>query len=164
MNPGRLRLDDFFRMSRLSIPLRLIILSGALLIALFGTNLYMNREMKLGADALLAESQYVENLRTASDAERAFYDVKYWLTDAAVSLLNLSEQRAREAQARFEEQLTKLEPLNAEAVSAIRNEMAQLMTRAIEAVNAYAEDRRVIGNTLMAQARVHMRAIDDGLG
>lgn len=164
MNPKRLRLDNFFRMSRLSIPLRLIILSGALLIALIGTNVYMNWEMKLGADALLAESRYVENLRTASDAERAFYDVKYWLTDAAVSLLNLSEQRAREAQARFEEQLTKLEPLNAEAVGAIRNEMAHLMTRAIEAVNAYAEDRRVIGNTLMAQARVHMRAIDEGLG
>ena len=42
---------------------------------------------------------------------KGLYDVKYWLTDAAVSLLNLSEQRAREAQARFEEQLTKLEPL-----------------------------------------------------
>ena len=163
MNPERLRPGDLFRMSRLSIPLRLVILSGALLIALIGTNFYLNREMKLGAEALLAESRYVENLRTASAAEQAFGDVKYWLTDAAVSLLNLSEQRAREAQSRLDSQLTALEPLDAETVSAIRSEIAQLMTRALEAVNAYAEDRRVIGNMLMSQARVHMRAVDENL-
>lgn len=163
MNPGWLRLDDVLRMSRLSIPVRLVILSGALLIALIGTNFYMNREMKLGADALVAESRYIENLRTASAAEKAFGDLKYRLTDAAVSLLNLPEQRAREARARLEDQLTVLEPHDTATVSAIRKEIAQLMTRALEAVNAYAEDRRVIGNTLMAQARVHMSAVDGNL-
>jgi len=150
-------------LSRLSIPFRLVLLSVALLATLVGTNIYLNRELKLGADTLVAESRYVENLRMAREAEKAFSDMKYWLTDAAVSLLNLPEQRAREAKARLDKELTELEPHGPEAVNAIRSEVEQLMPRALEAVNAYAEDRRVIGNMLMSQARVHIAAVDQKL-
>jgi signal transduction histidine kinase/DNA-binding response OmpR family regulator/HAMP domain-containing protein len=138
-------------------------LAAALLVTLVGTNIFFNRELRLGADALLAESRYVENLRTASAAEKAFGDLKYWLTDAAVSLLNLPEQRAREAKERLDQQLTVLEPRDAGTVAAIRKDIDQLMGRALEAVNAYADDRRVIGNTLMADARVHMAAVERNL-
>lgn len=163
MTPRRLPSFSVPQLSRLSIPLRLVILSGALLATLVGTNIYMNRELKLGADALLAESRYINNLRAASAAETAFGDLKYWLTDAAVSLLNLPEQWAREAKVRLEQQLAALEPHDPDVVRAVRRDVDQLMTRSIDAVEAYAEDRRVIGNTLMAQARVHMAAIEKNL-
>ena len=125
MKPGRLQSFEALRLSRLSISLRLIILSGALLAILVGTNTFMNRELKLGADALLAESRYIENLRAASAAEKAFGDLKYWLTDAALSLLNLPEQRAREAKARLGEQLAALKPHNPAAVKTNASEDAQ---------------------------------------
>ena len=37
------------------------------------------------------------------------------------------------------------------------------MARAFEAVDAYTNDRRVIGNSLMAVARVHISAVDERL-
>ena len=163
MTPDRLSQRKLPGLTRLSIPFRLVLLSTALLATLIGTNIYMNRELQLGADALVAESRYVDNLRMASEAEKAFGDVKYWLTDAAVSLLNLPEQRAREAKARLDKQLKALEPFGPETVNAIRTEVEQLTPRALEAVNAYAEDRRVIGNMLMSQARVHIAAVDQNL-
>jgi signal transduction histidine kinase/DNA-binding response OmpR family regulator len=147
-------------MSRLSIPARLVLLSAALLGVLIATNIYLNRELKDGADALVAEARYVETLRTASAAEKAFGDLKYWLTDLAVSLLNLSEEKAREAKRRLDDQLATLEPYDAVAVAAIRREVDALMARAFEAVDAYTSDRRVIGNSLMAVARVHISAVD----
>jgi signal transduction histidine kinase/DNA-binding response OmpR family regulator len=150
-------------MSRFSITARLVLLSAALLIILIATNLYLNRELKDGADALVAEARYVETLRTASDVEKSFGDLKYWLTDLAVSLLNLSEERARDAKRRLDDQLTTLEPYDAIAVGAIRQEVDALMTRALAAVDAYTDDRRVIGNMLMAEARVHITAVDDQL-
>src|ERR1044072_8289819 len=100
-------------MSRFSIPARLMLLSAALLIILVATSIYLNRGIKEGADALVAEGRYVETLRTASAAEKSFGDLKYWLTDLAVSLLNLSEQRAQEARGRLNEQLAALEPYDA---------------------------------------------------
>jgi signal transduction histidine kinase/DNA-binding response OmpR family regulator/HAMP domain-containing protein len=150
-------------MSRLSITARLVLLSAALLIILIATNFYLNRGLKDGADALVAEARYVETLRTASAAEKSFGDLKYWLTDLAVSLLNLSEEKARDAKGRLDGQLTALEPYDAGAVAAIRKEVDALMARAFEAVDAYTNDRRVIGNSLMAVARVHISAVDEQL-
>jgi signal transduction histidine kinase/DNA-binding response OmpR family regulator len=152
-----------FGMSRLSIPARLMLLSAALLIILIATSIYLNRRIKDGADALVAEARYVEILRTASAAEKSFGDLKYWLTDLAVSLLNLSEQKARDAERQFDAHLATLEPYDATTVAAIRNEVDGLMTRAFEAVDAYTDDRRVIGNMLMADARVHVTAVDGQL-
>jgi hypothetical protein len=72
-------------MSRLSITARLVLLSAALLVILIATNFYLNRGLKDGADALVEEARYVETLRAASAAEKSFGDLKYWLTDLAVS-------------------------------------------------------------------------------
>jgi signal transduction histidine kinase/CheY-like chemotaxis protein len=150
-------------MSRLSIPARLMLLSAALIVILVATSIYLNREIKRGADALVAEARYVEILQTASAAEKSFGDLKYWLTDLAVSLLNLSEQRARDAREQFDAHLTTLEPYDPGAVAAIRTEVDGLMTRAFKAVDAYTDDRRVIGNMLMSDARVHVTAVDEQL-
>ncbi|WP_119304352.1 PAS-domain containing protein [Dongia deserti] len=152
-----------FGMSQLSIPARLMLLSAALIVILVATSIYLNRGIKEGADALVAEARYVEVLQTASAAEKSFGDLKYWLTDLAVSLLNLSEQKARDARRQFDAHLTTLEPYDPTAVAAIRREVDGLMTRAFEAVDAYTDDRRVIGNMLMADARVHVTAVDDQL-
>jgi signal transduction histidine kinase/DNA-binding response OmpR family regulator len=147
-------------MSRLSIPTRLVLLSSVLLLILAGTSSLLSRSLNQNAMALGDEAHYVEVLRTASTTEKAFGDLKYWLTDLAVSLLNLSEERANEAKRTLDEQLTALEPYDPAAISAIRHDLDQLMARALEAVNAYTDDRRVIGNSLMAAARVHIFAID----
>ena len=152
-----------FGMSRLSIPARLMLLSAALIVILVATSIYLNRGIKQGADALVAEARYVEILHTASAAEKSFGDLKYWLTDLAVSLLNLSEQKARDARRQFDAHLTTLEPYDPAAVAAIRREVDALMTRAFEAVDSYTDDRRVIGNMLMADARVHVTAVDEQL-
>ena len=157
----RIRLDA--GMSRLSIPARLLLLSSVLLLILAGTSIFLTRSLNQNAKALDTEARYVEILRTASATEKAFGDLKYWLTDLAVSLLNLSEERANEAKHMLDEQLTVLEPYDPATIAVIRHELGELMTRALDAVNAYTDDRRVIGNSLMAAARVHIFAIDQRL-
>jgi signal transduction histidine kinase/CheY-like chemotaxis protein len=149
--------------SRLSISARLVLLSSVLLLILAGTSIFLSRNLNQNAKALANEAHYVEVLRTASTAEKSFGDLKYWLTDLAVSLLNLSEQRANEAKRVFDEQLAVLEPHDPATVAAIRRDLGELMIRALEAVDAYTDDRRVIGNSLMAAARVHIFAIDQRL-
>jgi len=150
-------------LSRLSISARLVLLSTVLLAILFGVSALLSRGLNNSDAALAEEAKYVEVLRTASAAQKAFGDVKYWLTDLAVSLLNLSEEKARKAKTRFEAELDVLEPIDPAAIAAIRRNLDSVMSRSLEAVDAYAEDRRVIGNSTMAMARVHIIAVDERL-
>src|SRR5262249_1835054 len=76
---------------------------------------------------------------------------------------NFSEERANESKRALDQQLDALEPADPAAVKAIRYDLGQLMGRALEAIDAYTADRRVIGNSLMAAARVHIVAIDQQL-
>src|SRR5262249_9139381 len=122
-----------------------------------------SHELNNSAAALGAEARYAEVLRNTGSAEKAFGDLKYWLMDLAVSLLNLPEQRANEARRALDEQLTTLQPYDPASVAVIRHEVEELMGRALSAVDAYADEHRVIGNALMAQARVHIAAVDQTL-
>jgi signal transduction histidine kinase/DNA-binding response OmpR family regulator len=150
-------------MARWSVATRLLVLSAVLVGALVGTSLYLNRRLSDAATAIGQEGRYVELLRTASAAEKSFGDLKYWLTDLAVSLLNLSETKADEARRALDQQLAALEPFDQAGVAAIRSERDQLIERAMAAVDAYSQDNRVVGNALMAQARQHIAAIDHRL-
>jgi len=150
-------------MSRLSIPARLVLLCSLLILILVGVSSFLSRELNQSSEALAAEAHYSEILRSASAAETAFGDLKYWLTDLAVSLLNLSEENANEAKRSLQAQLAVLELYDKPAVDTIRREVDALASRALEAVDAYTADRRVIGNSLMAQARVHVAAVDETL-
>src|SRR3546814_2047973 len=105
-------------------------------------------------------ARFIEVLTTANEANKAFGDLKYWLADLAVSLLIRAEQEAMAARGRLESRLDVLAPYAPEAVAAIRNDVAALTGQAMEGVDAYTDDRRVVGNSLMAQSRIHIAAVD----
>jgi signal transduction histidine kinase len=90
--------------------------------------------------------------------------MRYWMTDLAVSQLTLSERNAEAARKRMEEHLGKLAPWNTERIAAVRGEVAQYDEFADKAVDEYTNDRRVIGNSLLAQARQHSVVVDQLLG
>ena len=148
-------------MTRLSIAARLIFLATILVAFLVATNAFMSRQLAQNADAVKAEVAFVEVLTLASDANAQYGDLKHWLTDLAVSLLMNSEREALDARDRLVDRLESLEPHAADEVAAIRRELDGLMKQAFEAVDAYSEDERVLGNSLMAVARSHIRAIDE---
>ncbi len=160
---GHSRLDPGGALSRLSISTRLVLLSSVLLAILVGVSVLLSHSIDNSARALTKEAHYVEVLRNASATQRSFGDLKYWLTDLAVSLLNLSETRARQAKKDFEKNLVTLEPYDPAAVDAIRGELDDVMSVSLNAVDAYTQDRRVIGNSIMAQARTHIAVVDKQL-
>jgi signal transduction histidine kinase/CheY-like chemotaxis protein len=147
-------------MSRFSILTRLSILSAALLAILVASNLFLDHRLARNAETIADEAELVGLITTANAASKSFGDLKFWLTDLAVSLLVLSERNATAAHDALNRRLAALEPHDPEAVNAIRGELALLMREALRAVDAYTADQRVIGNSLMAKARVHIQNID----
>ena len=74
-------------MARFSILFRVVLLSTVLLAVLVGSTLFLSRQISEDADAFRREAQIVSTLTTANAASKSFGDLKYWLTDLAVSLL-----------------------------------------------------------------------------
>lgn len=148
------------RLADRKIPLRLICLSAALLGALLISVAFM-------AHDLLDNQQRVEEANArfhmfdeAARAHRHFSEVRYWLTDLSVSLLTLSERRAQAARTALEEDLSRIKLFAPDAAETIQQGSAAYYEKAMQAVDAYTADNRVMGNTLLAAARVHSDEID----
>jgi signal transduction histidine kinase/HAMP domain-containing protein len=151
-------------LGRVTIRARLILLSSALLIILVATNLYLTRKLSTNAAGMVETSELLRTIEQANNAQIAFGEVRYWMTDLAVSLLTLPEANAKAARARMERYLDQLALRKPDRIAPVRAELAQYDELAAKAVDEYTADRRVIGNTLLAQARQHSVAVDQLLG
>src|SRR6266576_826449 len=151
-------------LGRMTIRTRLILLSSALLIILVATNLYLTRKLSTNSAGMVEAADLLKTIEQANNAQLAFGEVRYWMTDLAVSLLTLPEANAKAARTRMERYLDQLAPRKPERIGTVRKELAQYDELAAKAVDEYTNDRRVIGNTLLAQARQHSVAVDKLLG
>ncbi len=147
-------------MSRLTIRARLIILSGALLCMLVATNLYLTRKLANNSAAVATETELSGIIESANGARIAFGEMRYWLADLAVSLLTPSERNASAARDRMDGYLDQLALRKPKLVAAVRAERGEFEKSANDAVDRYTNDQRVIGNSLLAQARDHSVRVD----
>ena len=103
--------------NRLTIRVRLILLSAVLLGVLVGTNLYLSRILANNSQAVARATELVDLIVVANDARVAFGDVRYWTADLAVSLLTASERNAAAARDRMNRRLDRLAVQNPEPVA-----------------------------------------------
>jgi signal transduction histidine kinase/DNA-binding response OmpR family regulator/HAMP domain-containing protein len=146
-----------------TIRARLIFLSGALLCLLIATNLYLTSKLAGNSAAVAKETELSGIIDSASNARIAFGEMRYWLTDLAVSLLTQSERNARTARSRMDGYLDQLATRKPELVAAVRAERDQFERAANDAVDRYTNNQRVIGNSLLAEARNHSIKVDQSL-
>jgi len=148
-------------MTQLTIRTRLIMLSSALLLVLAATTGYLTHTLADEAAATAKAADLLAVADQASSARIAFGELRYWNTDLAVSQLTLSEQKAAAARGRMEGDLDRLAGHKPERVARVRSELAEYAQFAGKAVDAYTNDQRVIGNSLLAQARQHSLILDE---
>jgi signal transduction histidine kinase/CheY-like chemotaxis protein/HAMP domain-containing protein len=148
-------------MSRLTIRSRLIMLSGVLLCMVIATNLYLTNKLANNSAAVAKETELSGVIESANGARIAFGEMRYWLTDLAVSLLTPSERNAAAARGRMDGYLDQLALRKPKLVAAVREERNEFETTANEAVDKYTNDQRVLGNSLLAQARDHSVKVDN---
>jgi signal transduction histidine kinase/HAMP domain-containing protein len=147
-------------MARLTIRTRLILLTCAGLFVLIATNAYLTTKLAENSAGMITASELLKSIEQANGAQIAFGEMRYWMTDLAVSQLLMAERNAASARARVERHLDELQPWNSQRIAAVRSEVAQYADLAGKAIEEYTGDRRVIGNSLLAQARQHSLIAD----
>jgi signal transduction histidine kinase len=148
-------------MSHVSIRARLIFLSVLLLLILAVSSALLIRELMRHSQSLAEQARLVSIVRTATTASKHFGDLKYWLTDLAITQLASSQQNAAAAKARLDEDLKAIAAVHPEGVAAIGREVGALTELARRAGEAYSGDDSDEGNALLAQARSRILNIDD---
>jgi signal transduction histidine kinase/CheY-like chemotaxis protein len=147
----------------MSIPIRLAAISVLLLTGLIVTNAIVIRELNENSRRITVATDLFAELEAASAASTAFGKVRYWLTDLSVSLLTISERNAQAARQELQRHLDTLASYNPTLAADLGRETDAYMAKAREAADAYTEDNRVIGNTLLAKARDHSTAVEQRL-
>ena len=137
-----------------------MLLCTCLLAVLIGSNIYLNRALSSSTDTLVEETRLVGVMTNANAAANAFGDLKYWLTDLAASLLVRSELEAENARERLDAELDLLSPYKPEVVDTIRADVDKMVEQSLNAVDAYTDSQRVMGNTLMAASRSYIMKVD----
>ena len=146
--------------ARAYIRMRLVLLSVTLMGMTVGTNFYLSHTLESAAQAALQSDELVGVIGATNAVRAAYADLRYWLTDLAVSLLSLSEHNADEARARLQIALNLLGKHEPAVAATVRSEAALFDEAAKRAVDAYTDDQRVVGNSLLAEARQHGVKLD----
>ena len=128
---------------------------------LVATNLYLTSKLANNSAAVAKETELSGIIDSANSARIAFGEMRYWLTDLAVSLLTQSERNAAAARSRMDGYLDQLALRKPKLVAAVRAERNEFEKSANDAVDRYTNDQRVLGNSLLAQARDHSVKVDE---
>jgi PAS domain S-box-containing protein len=147
----------------LSIRSRLMVLSLLLITSLIVTNLVLINQTRLQNGLIAQQARNLDLIVRADAATQTFGDLKYWLTDLALSQLVLSEQNAQTARQRLTEQLAELERDLPDPLAGLAGQLEQLSEVFSDAAESYARDDHLVGNALMARGRGHILAVDSVL-
>ena len=148
-------------MSSLSIRARILALAGMLLGVVVGTNVYLTHKLADSSNAVMETGELSRTIDAANGARIAFGEMRYWLTDLAVSLLTPSERNAAAARERMDRFLDALGDRKPELVAELRTQRAAYEKSANDAVDEYTADHRILGNQLLAQARERSVKVDN---
>ncbi len=121
------------------------------------------QQRALEQQAVLLSDQKVifQRLNNVTELSFQFADVRYWLADLSVSWLNDSEENAESALSAVVELLVNVQ--DRELAESIDERVNSYYEKMIAAVDAYVEENRVLGNSLMADARRQALTIDQDL-
>jgi len=172
------------KFSHIKIRTKLMLLSGALLVALLGVsglggttiiglqaditgiernipNINDKDDTNSVINNLNKQQGALDRLSVTQAALREFGELKYWMTDLSASWLNNSETAATQAKGRLTKILKEdLSVFDADGAKSVEGHVGKIFDLGIQAVDAYADGNRVLGNSLLANARREVRAAD----
>eukprot|EP00752_Nemacystus_decipiens_P017655 g15826.t1 len=112
------------------------------------------READLLINEVVAQQgEKFEQLQSVIAAKEQFEMLRYWMADLAVGWLSDSEDEAGTALAAVVEDLDLLAEAYPDSVAFIRPRVATYHAVMLEAVDAYVDDKRVLGNAKSARGR-----------
>jgi len=147
----------------LNIGAKIILLNGFVLLLLAGSLLYIFSELGK-ANAVIQEQQdTMAHLEAVSTASSTFSQLRYWMTDLAVSWQNEAEDNAMANKAKLDKILKGLKKSEPKLVAKIQPKVENFTEKLMSSVDAYIDENRVLGNSMVSDGRSEAVSIDEEL-
>jgi methyl-accepting chemotaxis protein len=147
----------------LNIGAKIILLNGFILLLLAGSLLYIFNELGKANSVILAQQESMKRLEAVSTASSTFSQLRYWMTDLAVSWQNEAEDNAMEQKAKLDKILLGFKKSDPKLVAKIQPKIEVFTERLMSSVDAYIDENRVLGNSMISDGRSEAVSVDGEL-
>jgi len=148
---------------RITITTKLMMMNGLLLVLLVMPLIIMT--VKLNSSMKVVEEQAVAlaGLQEVQAAVATFAELNLSLTDLSLTWQNASEKASEEAKASIDEQFIKLSKNYSDVIDPLVSRVDTINTLMVDSVDAYIDENRVLGNSLVSQSKKEKAIIDEAL-
>ena len=147
----------------LNIGAKIILLNGLILLLLAGSLLYVFNELGKANDVIQVQQESMKRLEAVSTASSTFSELRYWLTDLAVSWQNEAEDNAMAQKAKLDKILADFKKTDPKLVEKIQPKIEIYSEKLLSSVDAYIDENRVLGNSMVSDGRSEALTIDGEL-
>jgi methyl-accepting chemotaxis protein len=137
----------------LNISIKILMFSSFFLALLIGSLYYIFLELEKQTLVIEEQKEVLQLLEKATSVQHTFDTLKYWLTDLSLSWQNESEDNALVNKEKIDKQLAELEKFNPKLIKAMRSEVDRLFENLMQSVDAYVDENRVLGNSMVSDGR-----------
>ncbi len=147
----------------LNIGAKIILLNGLILVLMAGALLYIYNELGKANAVIQVQADSMTRLEAVSSASSTFSQLRYWMTDLALSWQNEAEDNAMAENARLENIFITLKKSNPKLVAEIEPKVESFTEKLMSSVDSYIDENRVLGNSLVSEGRNDALFIDEKL-
>ena len=147
----------------LNIGAKIILLNGLILVLMAGSLLYIYNELGKANAVIQVQTDSMERLEAVSSASSTFSQLRYWMTDLALSWQNEAEDNAMAEKARLEKIFITLKKSNPKLVAELEPKVESFTDKLMSAVDSYIDENRILGNSLVSEGRNDALFIDEKL-
>jgi methyl-accepting chemotaxis protein len=147
----------------LNIGVKITLLNGVILALMIGALLYIYSELGKANAVIQDQTVAMTRLEAVNSASSTFAQFRYWMTDLAVSWQNEAEDNATAEKAKLEKILISLKKFSPELVDELQPKVESFGEKLMSSVDAYIDENRVLGNSLVSEGRNDALLIDKKL-
>lgn len=136
-----------------SVTTRIVTMSAVLIGLMALSLIYINVKTSGVTQVISNHDQTLDRLKSANDIVYNFSEMKFWLSDLAISGAFESEKNANDAKGRLGSLLDALQKSDAELINKIRPQIDSYFKTMMEASDVFLEDKATEGNELVSKAR-----------
>lgn len=138
---------------------KMLVLNGCLAAILAIALFYMSSQIDRARQAVYSQADLLAAAKVVNQVAGSFDEMKYWLSDLALTWFETSEEKADQARAELDKHLEALVAFAPEAAEIIKESAESLTNLSLDAVDAYMMEDRAAGNKLAEEARTHVVAV-----
>ena len=147
----------------LKIATKIILMNSVMLFILAGSLIFISSQLNESSSIINQQKDILLRLAVVNEAKVEFESFRIWATDLTVSWQNESVTNAEEAKDRFNELLSEIDYVDKSVIDSIVQLTDDYMEVMMSALDAYVDENRVLGNSILHDSRKITSAIESWL-